>query len=299
MDEDMHFGPESIAPLLTAFDAVAAEGHVTRAAELLGVPQSSVSRRLRSLERILGLALFQPVGRGVALTTSGHEFFQRTHNAIRELDDAVSAVRADADPDSGLVRFGFPLTLGPRSLSTLLAQFHKSASRIRVHLVQAHGQALATMLREGRLDVAVMIPPPGDLPAVILGSQQICLHVSRTHPFAQRQTVGIEELANESFVASPPSFHLRTLLDNWCAEAGFRPRVPFEINEIDTVRALVGSGLGVALLPVAESTDPSVVTVPLTGHRGREVALVTGRYRPTAAVARFHAHVVSSEFLAR
>ena len=50
MDEDMHFGPESIAPLLTAFDAVAAEGHVTRAAELLGVPQSSVSRRLRSLE---------------------------------------------------------------------------------------------------------------------------------------------------------------------------------------------------------------------------------------------------------
>lgn len=58
----------------------------------------------------------------------------------------------------------------------------------------------------------------------------------------------------------------------------------------------MAGGLGVALLPEAESPAPNVVVVPLTGQRGRDVALVTGRYRPTAAVARFNAFIANSGF---
>lgn len=282
---------ESAAPLLSAFDAVASEGHVTRAAELLGVPQSSISRRIRALERVVGLDLLQPSGRGVSLTPSGREFFERTHDLVRALHDAVAAVRSDADPEGGVVRFGFPLTLGPQSISKLLADFHTVAPRMRVRLVQAHGELLAEMIRDGRLDIAVMIPPPVDLDTTVLGEQRLFLHVATTHPLAARHEVDIADLADEDFVASPRSFHLRTLLDSWCSEADFVPRVPFEINEIDTIRALVGSGMGIAILPAAESADPEVVTIALTGNRLRNIGLTTGHHRPTAAVARFHRHV--------
>ncbi len=292
MDEYSDTHTASIAPLLAAFDAAATEGHITRASEVLGVPQSSVSRRLKALERVLGIPLFQPVGRGVSLTASGRELFERTHHAVRTLDDAVAVVRANADPDSGLVRFGFPLTIGPQSVSSLLADFHVCVPRIRVHLVQAHGEALAEMIRDGRLDIAVLIPPPDDLDSIVLGSQTIRLHVASTHRLARRKEVSIEELADESFVASPPTFHLRTLLDAWCMDAGFAPRVPFEINEIETIRALVGAGLGIALLPGRESTDPRSVAIPLRDRRTRDIGLASGRHRPTAAVTRFHSHVM-------
>lgn len=281
------------APLLAAFDAAAREGHITRAADLLGVPQSSLSRRLKALEQVLGVPLFQPAGRRVALTPAGREFHERTRDLVWTLDDAISAVRSHADPDGGLVRFGFPLTLGPVSIPSLLADFHRTAPRIRLHLVQAHGEALAAMVRDGRLDLAVMIPPPDDLPVTILGQQDLLLHVARTHRLAHRRQVDLADLADEHFIASPPSFHLRKLLDSCCAEAGFVPQVTFEISEFETIRALVGHDLGVAVLPPEETPHSDLVSIPLTGVGSRTVGLATGRREPTGPVARLHDHITT------
>ncbi|MGW0634734.1 LysR family transcriptional regulator [Nocardia salmonicida] len=293
MDDSSESGAQALAPLLSAFDAAAEEGHFTRAAQRLGVPQSSLSRRIKTMEHLLGVALFQPVGRGVTLTPQGRDLYERTRGLMRALDDAVHRVRADADPDSGLVRFGFPLTLGPVSIPSLLAQFHTRAPRIRLHLVQAHGEALAEQVRDGRLDLAVMIPPPSDLPTVDLGRQRIDLHVSRTHPLAGRTHIDLAELAEEAFIANPPSYQLRTLLDTWCAAAGFTPRVVFEITEFETLRALVALGQGVALLPAAEVDNPDLAVIPIDGERDREVGLVSGDHDSTLAVARLREFLIA------
>ncbi|WP_194824888.1 LysR family transcriptional regulator [Nocardia sp. XZ_19_231] len=293
MDDSSESGAQALAPLLSAFDAAAEEGHFTRAAQRLGVPQSSLSRRIKTMEHLLGVALFQPVGRGVTLTPQGRDLYERTRGLVRALDDAVHRVRADADPDSGLVRFGFPLTLGPVSIPSLLAQFHTRAPRIRLHLVQAHGEALAEQVRDGRLDLAVMIPPPSDLPTVDLGRQRIDLHVSRAHPLARRTRIDLAELAEEAFIANPPSYQLRTLLDTWCAAAGFTPRVVFEITEFETLRALVALGQGVALLPAAEVANPDLAVIPIDGERDREVGLVSGDHDSTLAVARLREFLIA------
>ncbi|MFD3508848.1 LysR family transcriptional regulator [Nocardia sp. NPDC058666] len=293
MDEYGDVGAQALAPLLAAFDAAAAEGHFTRAAARLGVPQSSLSRRIKTLEQELGVALFQPIGRGVALTPQGRELYERTRGLVRALDDAVHRVRADADPDTGLVRFGFPLTLGPVSIPSLLAQFHTRSPRIRLHLVQAHGEALAEQVRDGRLDLAVMIPPPPDLPTVDLGRQRIDLHVAKTHPLAARTRIDLAELADETFIANPPSYQLRRLLDTWCTAAGFTPRVAFEITEFETLRALVALGQGVALLPAAEIPNPDLAIIPIDGKRDREVGLVSGDHDSTLAVARLRDFLIA------
>lgn len=293
MDEMPSAQVEALVPLLAAFEAAAGEGHITRAAELLGVPQSSLSRRLKAVEQTVGVQLFQPVGRRVALTAAGHELFERTRGLVRSLGDAIDVVRSNADPDSGLVRFGFPLTLGPVSIPSLLADFHTAAPRIRLHLVQAHGSALVDMLTDGRLDLAVMIPAPAELPSIILGHQPIHLYVARTHPLAGRTEVELAELADEPFIANPPSFHLRHLFDSWCAEAGFAPRVALETAEFETLRAFVAHDLGIAILPAPETPHPDLARIHLAGDRVRSIGLVSGSHRPTPAVARLREHVAA------
>lgn len=293
MDRFLSDETASVVPLLAAFDAAAREGHITHAADRLGVPQSSVSRRIKALEHTMGVSLFQQIGRGVALTTAGRELHARTRETIRELDDAINTVRSHADPDSGIVRFGFPLTLGPVSVPSLLAEFHRDAPRIRLHLVQAHGEALAAMVRDGRLDLAVMIPPPEDLVVTVLGSQPLLLHVADTHPLAERDRVDLGELADEHFIAGPPTYHVRTELDNYCRAAGFDPYIAFEISEFDTIRALVAEGLGIALLPRAEIPQPGVATVQVSGIADRPIGLAMGTRHPSPAALRLHTHVTT------
>jgi DNA-binding transcriptional LysR family regulator len=293
MDEYASPEVEALVPLLAAFDAAAGQGHITRAAQLLRVPQSSLSRRLKAVERTLGVQLFQPIGRSVALTPAGRELFSRTRGLVRELDVAIRAVRNDADPDSGLVRFGFPLTLGPVSIPSLLADFYARAPRIRLHLVQAHGEALIDLLRDGRMDLAVVIPSPADLSSIVLGHQRIHVYVARGHRLAGRESVDLTELTDEVFIANPPTYHLRHLLDSWCAEAGFVPRVAFEITEFDTIRALVAHGLGVALIPAPEIPHPDLIRVPLVGRRDRSIGLVQGTDRPPPPVAKLRDYITT------
>lgn len=293
MDEYLSEQVEALVPLLAAFDAAAREGHITRAAQSLGMPQSSLSRRLKAAEQVLGVQLFQPVGRGVSLTAQGRELHQRTRDLLRSLDDVVTTMRSNADPDGGIVRFGFPLSLGPVSMPSLLAEFHRTAPRVRLHLVQAHGEALAAQVRDGSLDLAVMIPAPGDLPSIPLGDQNIRLTVASGHRLATRTRIALSELADEPFVANPTSYHLRQLTESWCAEAGFAPRVMFEITEFETLRSLVAHGLGVALLPDPETPHAGLVSVPLDGERVRTVGLVSGNHRATPAVARLRDFVTA------
>lgn len=136
-----------------------------------------------------------------------------------------------------------------------------------------------------------MIPAPQDLPTILLGHQEIRLTVPTGHRLAGRRRIALGELADEPFIANPPSYHLRSQTESWCAEAGFAPRVAFEITEFETLRSLVAHGLGVALLPEPETPHPGLVSIQLDGKRVRTVGLVSGNHRPTPAVARLREFV--------
>ncbi|MGC5410764.1 LysR family transcriptional regulator, partial [Streptomyces sp. DT225] len=101
-----------LAPRLAYFEAVARHEHVTRAAQELGVPQSTLSRAMVRLEDDLGVALFARKGRTVSLTPAGRTFLGSAERALAEVEKAADSVRADADPTAGKVAFGFLHTLG-------------------------------------------------------------------------------------------------------------------------------------------------------------------------------------------
>ncbi|MFZ2242828.1 MAG: LysR family transcriptional regulator [Gordonia amarae] len=274
MDEWM----TGLAPHLRALtELVAHNGHMTAAAESLGIPQSSMSRRIHAIEDRLGVPLTVPDGRKVRPTPAAVRLAQLVDGPLREIDAALTHVAADADPEHGTVRFGFPLTMGSGEVPDLLEAFNRRNPGIRLELKQAHGAALIDDLRSGALDLAVTIPAPDGLPHTVLGVQRICAVLPDNHRFAGRRRIRLAELRDERFIANPPAYNLRQLTETWCAGAGFGPRIDVEISEFATVREFVRRGLGVALLPVGGGLpDDGAVDVPLAGdgHR-REIALTS------------------------
>lgn len=268
-----------LAPQLRALEQlVAHDGHMTRAAESLGIPQSSMSRRIHALEKSLGVCLVVKDGRTVTVTPAAIALGERTRSALRELDAVVESIAGETDPDHGVVRFGFPLTMGSGQVPTLIAEFHRRVPGIRLVIKQAHGSELVADLSCGVLDVAVVIPPSSDVQHVVVGTQSIRAVLPSRHRLASRRRLRLEELRDETFIANPTSFNLRSLTETWCREAGFEPLVAVEISQFATIRELIGRGMGVALLPAGRSAA-KVVEVPLSARYEREVALA---WSPTA-----------------
>ncbi|MEV0849718.1 LysR family transcriptional regulator [Streptomyces sp. NPDC049954] len=286
--------PAVLAPRLAAFAGVARTEHVTRAAHDMRVPQSTLSRALARLEDDLGVSLFARRGRTLSLTPAGRTFLVSVERALGEVERAAEEVRADADPATGKVAFGFLHTLGSETVPGLIRAFRAGHPRIRFTLVQTYGEAMLERLRSGELDLCLTSPVPEapDLVARRLDEQRLRLVVPEDHRLAARRGVRLAEAAEETFVTLEAGYGLRRITDALCAEAGFRPKVAFEGEEAETLRGLVAAGLGVALLPPPAVPRPGVAELTVTTPRAvREIGLAwrEGHHDspPVAAFKRF------------
>lgn len=286
-----------LAPRLAYFAGVARTEHVTRAAHEMQVPQSTLSRAMVRLEKDLGVDLFARHGRTVSLTPAGRTFLTSVERALGEVEKAAESVRADADPESGKVAFGFLHTMGTETVPGLLRAFRADHPRIRFSLVQNYGEAMLERLRAGELDLCLTSPVP-DAPGLVarrLDEQRLRLVVPEDHRLAGRKRIRLAETADESFVTLEPGYGLRRITDDLCAEAGFTPRVAFEGEEAETLRGLVAAGLGVALLPPPAVPRPGVVELTVTGQRAvREIGVAWLEGHPdTPPVAAFKQFLLS------
>ncbi|EXU66843.1 LysR family transcriptional regulator [Streptomyces sp. PRh5] len=287
----------ALTPRLAQFAAVARHEHVTRAAQELGVPQSTLSRAMVRLEEDLGVSLFARRGRTVALTPAGRTFLRSVERALAEVDRAAESVRADADPAAGRVSFGFLHTLGTETVPGLIRSFRVDHPRVRFQLVQNYGEAMIERMRAGGLDLCLTSPVPDapDLVARRLDEQRLRLVVPDDHRLAGRRRVRLAEAASELFVTLEPGYGLRRITDALCAEAGFTPRIAFEGEEAETLRGLVAAGLGVALLPPPAVPRPGVAELAVTAPRAvREIGVAWLDGHPdTPPVAAFKKFLLS------
>lgn len=271
-----------LAPRLAHFAGVARTEHVTRAAQEMQVPQSTLSRALVRLEEDLGVELFARHGRTVSLTPAGRTFYASVDRALDEIGRAAEAVCADADPATGKVAFGFLHTMGAETVPGLLHAFRADHPGIRFSLVQNYGEAMLEGLRGGELDLCLTSPVPSapDLVARRLDEQRLRLVVPLDHRLAGRRRVRLAEAAEEAFVTLEPGYGLRRITDDLCAQAGFAPRIAFEGEEAETLRGLVAAGLGVALLPPPPFPRPGVVELTVTAPRAAREIGVAWLMRP-------------------
>lgn len=266
-----------LAPTLALLRAVASESHLTRAAQRLGMPQPTVSRALARLSRELGAPVVAREGRGVHLTRVGNLLADAASEALRSLEAGCRSVVEELDPERGQVVLGFQHTMGSTLIPALLSGFRADHPHVRFGLVQGARADMLRRMLDGEIDLCLTSPLPSAddaVAAVALRDEPLRAVLFANHRLARRKKIGLAELADDDFIATRPGYGLRQIFTELAHESGFRPRLAFECEEVDTVRGLVAAGLGVALLPPADTgTADGTVELPLDPPSHRTIGL--------------------------
>ncbi|WP_432246916.1 LysR family transcriptional regulator [Streptomyces sanyensis] len=283
------------------FVALAESEHVTSAAERLNIAQPTLSRALARLERRVGVALFDRQQNRLHLNKYGEVFRAHAIRAISEIDRAEQRIATLIDPDTGTIALGFLHSYGTWLIPGLLAGYHEIAPATTFELCGSAADSVVDGVRRGRLDLGVTSPRPADdlLRWMPLQDEPLSLLVPAEHRLAARHGVWMAELAAEEFLVLQPEFGLRQVADRLCEAAGFTPRIVMECTELSTLRSLVASGLGVAVVPAtgdASGHPARTVSVPLADPGAfRTIGVIVPVGGPRAAVvARFYDYVRST-----
>ena len=144
---------------LTYFVAVARTRHFTRAAELTGVSQPSLSKQIRVLENSLGTPLFVRNRGAIELTSAGEALLPHAQRILIDTESAERTVHEVATLRRGRVRMGATPSLCEGLLPEALKEFHASYPDIELEVQEAGSRVLTRELADGRLDVALLIVP--------------------------------------------------------------------------------------------------------------------------------------------
>ncbi len=278
----------ALAPRLALLTAVAEEGHLTRAAERVGIPQPTASRWLAELAEQLGAPVVVRDGRGIRCSSLGARLAAGAGSALAALEAACREVVEQADPERGQVALAFLHTMGEHRVPALLREFRADHAGIRFTLRQGAHEDTLDWLRTGQVDLALTSPMPGtpEFAGAPVAEQELVVTVPPGHRLAGRKRLRLSQLEGEPFVGLKRGYGLRQITDELCADAGFAPSLAFEGEEADTLRGLVAAGLGVAILPTAEHPlPPDVTELSITPRATRKIGLIwiSDRELPPAA----------------
>jgi DNA-binding transcriptional LysR family regulator len=257
---------------LEYFLAVADHLSFTRAAKRLHVVQSGVSATIKALERELDAELFVRGPAGVALTPAGRELEPHARAALDAARAGKEAVAATRRAVSGTVKLGTLMSVNNVDLPTLLADLHARhpGVLVQIRFARAGSAGLAQQLRDGTLDVALLVlpdGPPADLHTRLVAAFELLLIVPAGHPLAGRESVTLAELAGMSFVDGPPGYGNRAVVDRAFAAAGVQRTVALEVADIATTATHVRNGLGIGFLSrfiLDEIGDDGLATVRIS-----------------------------------
>ncbi|WLQ39813.1 LysR family transcriptional regulator [Streptomyces laculatispora] len=277
---------------LSAFVAVAEELHFGRAARRLQMAQPPLSQQIRQLEKELGVQLFERNTRSVRLTSAGESFLQPVRTVLDDLDIAVRAAKAAGRGEYGRVSIGFAGASSHETLPQLTRAVRAAHPGIELVMTgQTYANVALARVADGSLDlgfVRLPVTQPGVAHRVIDEEELVCALPS-DHPFAARDSVSIEVLAEEPFVSFPANTGstVRDAMVGACEAAGFNPRVVQEAPDSYTILALVAAGVGVTLTvtSVQHIQQNGLVYRPLAGPPiRRQAALAWRADNPSAAL---------------
>jgi len=243
---------------LRYFIAVAEEGHITRAAERLGMQQPPLSQRIKSIERELNVQLFHRKARGVELTDAGRTFLNNARILLGQFDHTFEATRRTARGEQGQICVGVtPTSPFHPFVPQVIRTFREAYPLVYLRLEERLGIELIEQLRNELIDVAIVrasVPSLEGLVVYPLLEEAMVVALPRGHELASGSLDGtalsLKQLAHETFILyGPPGTAFYDMTMAACRESGFSPRVGQEAPRLTSSLNLVAAGLGISLVP--------------------------------------------------
>jgi DNA-binding transcriptional LysR family regulator len=281
---------------LRLFLTVARLGSYTAAARELSIAQPAVSHQVKALENELGVHLFDRRGRGIELTSAGHNLMETCSDVFHRLDEGARALAEISVGARGTVDIAADTTSGIYVVPAALGSFHRAHPRIDVTLHVENRDGVLRRLTERTCDLAVMADPPvaiGVKVAPFMLDRLVAI-AAPDHPLRGQRSISLETLSEERFLLREAGSGTRAATVRLFARAGLRLEPAMELGSTGAIKQAVAAGLGISVvswwaieleLQVGRLTVLDVVGLPIE-RRWSIVNLGARRLTAAAGVCR-------------
>jgi LysR family hydrogen peroxide-inducible transcriptional activator len=262
---------------LECFCAVARLGSFTKAAEEVGVAQSSLSEQITKLEHGLASVLFERLSRRIELTPAGEALLPRAQAMLQDaaaLPHHLETVRTES---GGVLRVGVIPSIMPYFVAPRLREFVEKFPGIDLHLREATTAELISKIEDGAIDVAIVsLPVEGNnLVMRELFREPIHLAVPEFHILANEERVLLRRVSDERLLILKDGHCLRDETLTICDRARARFTAQFEADQFASIFELIRAGFGVSLVPeMARRAAAGCRLVPIEPKAMRRVGYV-------------------------
>ena len=233
---------------LQIFAAAADARSFARAAEALHVSPAAVSFQIKQIEDGSGFAVFERIGRAVALTDAGNCLLGYARLVLQALQDADQALGALRGVVGGTVRLG-AVSTAKYIVPHVLARFQAKHPGVVINLRFGNRQQIADALDLGEIDLAVMgRPVESDVVAEPFAAHPSVLIAAADHPLAGATRLTLLDLVTERLITREDGSGTRMLTEQAYFGAGITPLIGMTTDSNETIKQAVMAGMGIAVI---------------------------------------------------
>jgi LysR family transcriptional regulator, nitrogen assimilation regulatory protein len=235
---------------LEYFVHTAEMGSLSKAAIVLNIAQSALSRQIRLLEADLQVTLLLRNGRGVVLTEAGKRLFDHSIAILQLVSRVRDDIDASRDEPVGRIVVGLPPTMGRILTLPLVEGFKRVLPKARLAIVEGLSTHLAEWVSTGRVDIGLLHNPESQpsLEIIPVLQEPLVLVSPSESKAGKKTTINFEDLVNFPLIMPERSHAIRKLIETHAALTGLKLHVVWEISSVRSILDLVRAGHGHAVL---------------------------------------------------
>jgi DNA-binding transcriptional LysR family regulator len=231
---------------LAVFVRVAESGSLTKAAIVLDLARSGVSRQLQDLELEIGHKLFHRTGRGMLLSDNGKKLLPRAKRLLSDAQQLEDEARSTIGTPTGTVVIGLPASVAELLAGPLLERVRARYAQVRIRLVEGLSGQIEELLADGRADIGLFFAKKpnsrrGDVP---LCANDLYLIGPPGDRLTSQKSVKLSTMSGLPIILPGLPHALRALVEDAFASGGIKLRVPLEVDSMSTMKAVAASGGG-------------------------------------------------------
>lgn len=256
--------------------AIAAADHSSfhRAAIALDVEQSTLSRSIQKLERVVGVALFRRSRAGVVTTIAGTNFIRDARQIVAKAEHLVSTMRASGQGRAGSLRIGSYMPVSAGNLRGTMFAWSESNPNVEMNGKEASRASLLAGLDAGEIDIAILPGETDHLGMRRAGfwSERIFAALPTSHPLAGLDHVDWIQLRDDTFImpSKDPGPEMRDMLIARLSVWGIDLNIKMQNLSRETIMSVLGGGSGITVTceGSAGTQYPDVVLREVHGRHG-------------------------------
>ena len=234
---------------LQVFETIVRLGSFTRAAEELFLTQPTVSMQIKKLTDVIGLPLFEHVGRNVEPTEAGLELYDAIRDMFSTLTNLEMKISDLKGMRRGRLRLG-AVTTAQYLAPEILGEFSMLHPGIEVTLEVSNREHMIERMRENEDDLYIMGTTTDDFPVEVfpIAPNPVVVMAPRNHPLMKEKNISLERLAKEPFILRETGSGIRDAITRIFNKAGVQPNVRMELGSNEAIKHAIMGGLGISIL---------------------------------------------------